>query len=431
MMRMKARGLVATLTFFLMITSGCVCHQQYHGQKYVVDEHGFTLAFLELDDHGEYWDRTQLEKVRDEILYANRSPVGAVVIVYVHGWKHNASETDKNLKSFQEVLTRLSRAEAAFVQKYQTRPVRPILGIYLAWRGDSLALPDPLKSLSYFDRDVTAGRVSGPSGTEALYGVMKWTRANPSSKCIVVGHSMGALVVQRALTQAFEGAIIDSSSGPGVRSPADVVLLINPAISAIETKQFVDMMDWWNVKIDQDIDKRFLCSPGEDRWRPLIVSMTSEGDTATRGIFKFARRLDSLPQRFREGQRNFYIQPAAAIPSLQSHMLFFEEKGKTGGNSDYIPIEGCEEELCTKKFQNDMKAPLGRVCFKVGVARFILEEKLGRSNRTPFWVISVPREVVAGHGDIFTSRLTDFIHGVLLLTGSNESRNLKPMVNAE
>jgi pimeloyl-ACP methyl ester carboxylesterase len=434
-MRGKVEILAVAWVLVLSMASGCVLHKQYRKCDEAGGD-GFKLAYLELDDHGEFWDRRQLERVRDEIVEANESEAGvkagAVVIVYVHGWKHNASESDSNLASFRKILTGLAQAESAFVKTYSTRPARPILGIYLAWRGDSLALIEPLKSASYFDRDITAGRVAGPSGTEALYGLMKWTRGNSLSKCIVVGHSMGAIIVQRALTQAFQGAIIDSSSESDVRAPADVVLLINPAISAIETKQFVEMMDWWNVTVKQEIAKRFVCNSGEKQWRPLIVSMTSEGDTATRGIFRFARRLDSLPQRFRRGRREFYIRPAAAIPSLQSHVLVFEERGSNGtSTSAYTPIEACEEDLCNKKLQDGAKAPLGRVCFRAGSARFLLEEKFERANRTPFWVISVPREVVAGHNDIFNSRLTDFIHGILLLTGSNKPQDMKPALNAK
>src|SRR3954467_5329559 len=79
-----------------------------------VTERRYSLAFIELDDNGDLWNQSQLEYALKEISYANRarSGSGAIVAVYVHGWKHNASEEDSNLVAFRkEVLQKIANEE--------------------------------------------------------------------------------------------------------------------------------------------------------------------------------------------------------------------------------------------------------------------------------------------------------------------------------
>src|SRR6185312_4115423 len=48
---------------------------------------GYTLGFIELDDQGQLWDRGQMKAVLGS---AAANPNDYLMVVFVHGWKHNA-----------------------------------------------------------------------------------------------------------------------------------------------------------------------------------------------------------------------------------------------------------------------------------------------------------------------------------------------------
>ena len=75
---------------------------------------------------------------------------------------------------------------------------------------------------------------------------------------------------------------------------ADLIFLVNPAAKSIQAKQFVEFLDRNKIKlyrVDQD---------GKRYERPLIVSVTSRGDIATRLAFPAALYLRSIFGNFRQ-----------------------------------------------------------------------------------------------------------------------------------
>jgi hypothetical protein len=73
---------------------------------------GVCLGFVEVDDMGAMFDAGELQAVLKTIERANmlagQSPDAApMVVCFVHGWNHNASETDSNVAGFKEMLERL------------------------------------------------------------------------------------------------------------------------------------------------------------------------------------------------------------------------------------------------------------------------------------------------------------------------------------
>ena len=72
-------------------------------KKLVVEQgEGFELGFVEFDDQGWFWDRRQLETVtgmiRKEAGLGGGDPRGLIVLSFVHGWKHDASFDDANVR---------------------------------------------------------------------------------------------------------------------------------------------------------------------------------------------------------------------------------------------------------------------------------------------------------------------------------------------
>ena len=93
------------------------------------------LAFLEFDEFGEAWDKTQLPRALALIDRA-KSKTPPIVVSFVHGWKNNADDRDgrqnNNLTAFEGVLESLRKDP-----KYGGAPV---VGIYLSF-ARMLSLP--------------------------------------------------------------------------------------------------------------------------------------------------------------------------------------------------------------------------------------------------------------------------------------------------
>jgi len=71
---------------------------------------------------------------------------GVLTVVFVHGWKHNASAEDENVASFRKLLPKVAKMT----------PTRRVIGVYVGWRGLSIDWGDWLTNISYWDRKATA-----------------------------------------------------------------------------------------------------------------------------------------------------------------------------------------------------------------------------------------------------------------------------------
>src|SRR5262249_22226914 len=150
-----------------------------------------------------------------------------LAIVFVHGWKHNAHESDDNVDHFREALLRLSETEYALSQA-QHQPARRIVGIYLGWRGESISLP-VIENLTFWDRKNTAHKVGHGEVTEVLNRIDQLRQVKDAqspggssrSRLIVVGHSFGGAVVFSALEQILEERFVRTAGPAGTST--DVV----------------------------------------------------------------------------------------------------------------------------------------------------------------------------------------------------------------
>src|SRR5262245_20039782 len=99
------------------------------------------LGFVEFDDHGWLWNAKQMRAVVDRIAEEDKKQ-GLIIVVFAHGWKHNASWEDDNVASFRGVLTDLQDVEnKSCTETESSRPPRKVVGLYVGWRGLSQKLP--------------------------------------------------------------------------------------------------------------------------------------------------------------------------------------------------------------------------------------------------------------------------------------------------
>jgi hypothetical protein len=185
----------------------------------VVDESGdvahkgYTLAFVEFDDFGEFFHPCQLVEMQEAIRSAKEKQGKVAVLVFVHGWKNNASDRSGNVWGFRNQLREYARNTSALP------PNVPLIGIYIGWRG---AVVRTLKDFSYWDRRDTATHIAGAHMSETLMSIIHETKGQngDQSTLIMVGHSFGGLLLEHAITQSLVSMML-AQFDPKVTEPVD------------------------------------------------------------------------------------------------------------------------------------------------------------------------------------------------------------------
>src|SRR5262249_7311282 len=128
----------------------------------------YHLVFVEFDDQGWFADRKQMEALFMLLERLQRDPAARpgrsgepLIFLYAHGWEHNASACDTNFTCFSRVLERmdiLERHRNDGVEKGKEKMPRPVVGVYVGWRGLSLDA-GALTNVTFWTRKATAERV--------------------------------------------------------------------------------------------------------------------------------------------------------------------------------------------------------------------------------------------------------------------------------
>ena len=190
----------------------------------IVHQDGYTRVVVEFDDQGCAYEARQMQTLIAEL--DRISGQRAIILVFVHGWKHNARTLDSNLASFEKILAQTARAE----DLAQGPKRRPVLGVFVGWRGLSF-YAGWLTNITFWNRKTAALRVALGSVRE-LFGRLRDYRRRQSNDpvLVIVGHSFGGLIVYSALAQSLIEAAALDREGKAEPSFADLVLLVNPAL---------------------------------------------------------------------------------------------------------------------------------------------------------------------------------------------------------
>jgi sugar lactone lactonase YvrE len=376
---------------------------------------GFDLAFVEFDDQGEMWSPMQLSRALALIEDANRHERGAIVLTFVHGWQHNASPEDRNVASFKEVLGQLVETE----RELAAGEPRPIVGIYLGWRGKTSFVP-LLKTLTFWGRANTTRRIAGTSATEVIYSTLVEAKSNPRTKTIVIGHSFGGQIVELALTQTLVGTLLASPERE-IGFPADLVVLMNPAAKSLQAKQFVEMLERNRIKLYRTDET------GKTYPRPLVVSVTSEKDAATRLAFPAGLVLGSFTKKFRRygqdycsplpRQKAFYTHTAGHNRSLHNLTVISSPLPSEAQESSSRPLAQAMTNLRT---EYDPISQQYSHSFDGSRRRFTIRERPRTINDTPYWIMSVPGSLIPDHSTIFGPDTARLLGAIFAITGAVE-----------
>jgi hypothetical protein len=358
-----------------------------------------VTAYIEFDEQGDFWDRRQLASAVEAIRNA-RPPV--LLAVYAHGWQNHSQSADVN-RFNGRLLAKLA----------STPPIKgnyTVVGVYLGWNGKKLhgrtrsslwKATEVGTPFTFWGRkNAAANRVGGTSVTEAIFSVARAARErSQGSKVLMIGHSFGALVMERAVSQAMIGALmfqnIETGEDKSVVLPADLVVLVNSAAESIYAKQ---MIDFFRSNPQGSRSEENYIGPD----RPLVVSVTASADTATGVAFPIGTNISNLGGTFRDyessdgrtiGQRQFLTTTSGHNETLASHRI-------VPAGRDY-PLRG------GGAFENNLEYPREGVFATTPDDWWRVERTGNPYNRTPYWIVHVPKEISGGHTDVWNARVMD------------------------
>lgn len=383
------------------------------------------IGFVELDDHGLYWTDKQLPASM-EMIEAAAEPNGAIVAVFVHGWMNNARYPDHlntDLHNFKhDVLAVMSQHETT-AARLEGRPRRNVVGVWVAWRGKSVA--GPLFPFSFYNRMDAALRVADTQATVTLRGLIAKTREHRQSQIIVIGHSFGGLITERAMGPVLITDAMRARTGARIetllRDAPDLVILVNPATNATRA-----LGDVWTLKESPDIAPRratsFHVRQQAVSRTPLIVSLTSATDWATGIGFPAAEYLAGVFQSFRgwggtpmdgvfPSQRTVYAKTMGHLPQIWSHDVTFTKLPGTQPDPQSEPARPCPPEAAT-----------GEICFIVGGDMFTMTPRNPRFNDTHYWIMQVPKTIINGHSDVWNRVWVHMLIGMMDSLGATTGR---------
>ena len=328
----------------------------------VLENYGDTLklAHIECDDQGGFWEaamdapgsaasgmkpgRNQLDfleaTVEDDMRarpekYRN----GAIILVFAHGWNNNAREGNGNLTEFRQVLHTVWSDE-------QKKLRRPVIGVYLSWRGRVLRnstdlgvggvpvagfLADVPHYLSFWNRKATAEKLGYRATAEALKRLSLLRkrieekeprpRSEANSRLIVIGHSFGAAAVFSAVSRFYEDELIELASDPERRASEpwihrhwDLVVLVNPAFEALRYTTI--------ARYSRDLRIIDLARRGTQPYLvlPRLVVVGAQNDVPNMTIFPIGQRLGNATSSVQHTQR--LDQGKRLVTSLGSYRDF-------------------------------------------------------------------------------------------------------------
>ena len=392
---------------------------------------GYTIAIIEFDDQGRFWDRRQVAALEAEMTREASLPDEAAVsmLVFVHGWRDDARVCDKALVAFREFVRRIS------VDDLGKLPGRhPLIGVFLAWRGYS-SYVWPLEFFSFVGRKDTATRIASGDVPELLAYLDSFRRElnasrKEASRLVVIGHSLGGTIVFEALANIYKARLSEAWPGRDVNGKSgivsgfgDLVLLVNPAFEAER---------WHSI---HELATSYVSFSKNQR--PLLVVASSETDLPTSRYFPIGQRFGTMLQKTRDEE-----QRRALITSIGHYEPFVTHHLRRGDlppdDRSEVPSDFDITNCVAKMPQIPPAANLGALFEKQhvdqgerdegwGAEPCVAERHLGpllltcgpnvqRGN--PFWVVRVAPNVLHQHNGFFNPYFLVFARD--LVVGSLE-----------
>ncbi|QWF19607.1 alpha/beta hydrolase [Lysobacter capsici] len=411
--RLSHRLGVVCLLLVACINAGCVSGRTYRTQLHTSDycifeakgdcpqevlhQVGETpsksppvlLGYVEFDDQGYLREPESKENLMRQIR-AIDSDRPVLMVVFAHGWKHNAAPDDGNVEAFAQFLRKIAKADAQACENRACAP-RQVVGMYLGWRGLSNKV-EPFKTLTFWGRKGRAHRVGTDGATEVLAELAKIKATRRNNRLIVTGHSFGGALVYNSLNQLLiRDTAFANKEGTVARNAADLVVLVNPAFEAARFNALQRKASGMTFK------------PGQ---MPILAIFTSQADTATKRAFPAGRALATLfSEHSTPEQRRQNIQAIGHYAPYRTHTLMQLATPATVDFKDFA-CAWKAYSIGTSNRWNVGAVALARTPAKPESSQSSLES--ARFN--PYMVVGVEKGIISGHNEIWGDEFSDFLY---------------------
>lgn len=383
----------------------------------------YDLLFVEFDDQGRPFVPTAVDDAMAH-LAAVAAEADPLIVVFVHGWKHGARDSDDNVKSFRRLLH--AHAHAELLVPGQNGRRRRVVGLYVGWRGLTWHWLNILQNVTFWGRKEGALRVALDSVRELFARLRKFrlSEARPDGsgpRLVIAGHSFGGLIVFSAVAEyLIESVAVPKDVLDPVAPFGDLTILVNPAFEAARYHPLHSILANRRFSTQQQV--------------PVFMSVTAENDWATGIAFPAGRMIgwNGATKGPRECSTNF--KTMGHVPWMRTHEL--SAPGLRAGQARHKLIETTQltdEERLAVRTREDaafrafvatevdenglLKAGWSRAYSSGALLRQVQPKpapgEAGIAPNCPFWVVRATKEVVDGHNGIFRTVFLDFLRQVL------------------
>jgi hypothetical protein len=374
------------------------------------NHHPYTINYVEYTDKGTLWAPQELmDAVNQVTTVVNDHSEHPLIVLYVHGWQNNASDSSGDVVKFRGFMSRLA----------DDYPVSPsgkqpqVVGVYLAWRGLTFTV-EPFKHIvSYWPRRQVAKDVGRTGIYDGINQIGTAVNADQEGRkntfFILAGHSFGARVLENAIdgldrnkkprgmlstyfdsihhaalqARDHKSALSEKELHALPNMPADLVVYVNAATSSAKSIQRSR-----EIRDDcREMQGHPICNAD-----PFYIAFTSTNDLATGLIMPIANLV--FPDLVSD---KLHLISAANTPWLHTHRA---------------PEVGC---------------PPGSLCFEIAgtsgppaqyyLPRITEKIQVPSIGSDAFWIFNVHSNLVNGHGDVWNPNVENMIAAILKNNG--------------
>lgn len=356
---------------------------------------GRCINIVEFDEFGNAENRRQFN---NGLLAAKTvAEQNGVVIVYIHGWHHNAKVGDKDITNFHKLLSKVKG--------------KPVAGIYVGWRGESIdsnSIPGivPSYGLTFWERKNTAHDIGNAGAVAELIRTLSDIRSRTDSRLLVIGHSFGGAMLYSAMSDAIAEQIRrDCQLNSGYTPIADMVVLVNPAVEAMRLRPLYSFARGFEYP---------------DGQKPRLVILTTKADFPTRVLFRIGRHLGTAFHSYPNGA--YKEQDVTAIghyfPYITHQLKKQQCKAATKGIALKTSSADAKEEpkeLCIAAKYKLTRCDESGDCDDVAPGHFITRSTAGEyiPKGFPIFNIRTTKDVIPNHTDIWGPPMQALMRAVL------------------
>lgn len=405
-------------TTALLTLGGCAQNAPYHteagvpgnclenqddekcARAYYQEHKDYDLAFVEFSDRGNAFDDSYVNNVLDRVSEKVNKD-GAVIVTFVHGWKHNASEEDGNVISFKQTLQDIRNELKKSFSAIPSLEKRRLIGLYVGWRGATTKIP-LIENLTFWDRKAAAQEVGKGSVTTLLLRLNQILEESEqggipdNNVLVVVGHSFGGAIVASAFSEVLTERVVKRDRRTQVaRTVMDGVIVLNAALEATQVLPLVEAAVEKPYRPDQ---------------RPIFVSISSDADKATHYTFPIGQTLGLLLTWRQADLKRGYLRDRKD-PAPQNTLR--EEHLDTTTFANFAPFLTHRLTSSEKTTDTDFEYtpcsqdPEG--CKPMGLTSLSGYPFIETPEHYPLYFIKTDASVMKSHNDIFNQKVRAFL----------------------